>query len=259
MPSGIYTISHKGSGKCYIGSAVCFLKRWRKHLVALRRDEHYNHYLQAAWNKYSENAFSFDILELVEERNMLYVREQFFLDLYRARNPSCLYNLSPTAGGTLGIKFSEESRLRLSLSKKGQKYRPMSKEGRENISKAQKNKKMSDAFKRKLGERQKANGWTPSQKQRDAVSAALKGKKLTPEHIQKISLCQIGKPRSDLLAHQARMAKRRMFDEIGEKSILEDRSNGMLLREIASKHGCSVTPIKNVIKRCMMKTQQQYG
>jgi|2_EtaG_2_1085320.scaffolds.fasta_scaffold01715_7 group I intron endonuclease len=79
----------------------------------LRGNYHFNKHLQAAWNKYGEEYFSFSVL-LVCDKKLLTDYEQKFLDILQPG-----YNKSPLATSSLGRKMSEESKKRISLAKKG--------------------------------------------------------------------------------------------------------------------------------------------
>lgn len=144
---GIYEIVNlaDGKGTSYVGSSVDIEHRWGQHRSELQGGHHPNRHLQAAWDKYGEDAFVFSALEEVG-RDMLLVMEQEYLDDYFDRG-HC-YNLAITAGphGPLseehkrkigaahkGKAVSEETRRKLSEAHKG---RPLGEEHRHNISKA---------------------------------------------------------------------------------------------------------------------------
>ena len=63
MARGIYKIINVVNNKFYVGSAVDFTVRKRKHWWQLRRGTHGNKHLQASWQKYGESAFTFVIVE----------------------------------------------------------------------------------------------------------------------------------------------------------------------------------------------------
>lgn len=63
MKGGIYKVINVLNNKFYVGSAVDFKRRKRLHWWRLRRGDHANKHLQAAWNKYGEKAFTFVIVE----------------------------------------------------------------------------------------------------------------------------------------------------------------------------------------------------
>ena len=137
MESGIYVIKNIIDDKKYIGSAKNLKKRWYEHKYTLKNNSHDNSYLQNAWNKYGANNFSFGILEEVEPQKLI-EREQYYIDLFNVCNKSIGYNLAPKAGNTLGFKFSEKSKLNMSLQKKGKPS-------------TRKNYKISDETKKKIG------------------------------------------------------------------------------------------------------------
>lgn len=121
--TGVYKIENKVTGDCYIGSAASvgkwkstsgFNKRWKKHESDLTKNKHCNKHLQNAWNKYGKENFSFSILTICPKECCV-LTEQVFIDIF---NPS--YNIQKVAGSSnLGIKFSEEHRLKMSKAQKG--------------------------------------------------------------------------------------------------------------------------------------------
>jgi group I intron endonuclease len=111
--TGIYAIVNKVNGKFYVGSAARvkqyksksgFYIRWKEHLKTLRFSKHHSRYLQNAWNKYGEENFEFRILHFCPPEECIQF-EQIYLNLLCPH-----YNISPTAGSTLGVKHSEETK-----------------------------------------------------------------------------------------------------------------------------------------------------
>lgn len=84
----IYQIVRLGTSDCYIGQTVGLRKRKATHLGQLRRGKHHSVYLQNAFNKYGEGAFSFE-------------------------------KASPTRAGT---KASDETRRKMSLAHMGKRH-----------------------------------------------------------------------------------------------------------------------------------------
>ena len=113
LESGIYQITNAVTGAKYIGSAVQFYRRWRKHYTELCNGTHHCSHLQRAWNKYGDTAFVWDILEYAPV-DMLIEREQFWLNQLFCGEESLRYNLTPTAGSNLGVKRSEETKKKMS-------------------------------------------------------------------------------------------------------------------------------------------------
>ena len=192
--SGIYEIVNLANGKRYIGSAVSIDRRWREHLRHLRAGKHKNRYLQAAWLKYGEGAFAFRVLA---ERAVadLIVQEQAHID---AMAPE--YNLSPTAGSTLGVKYSDEGRANLSAALQGKRRgKPRDPEAAAKTANAHR-------------------GMKRSAETCARISAALTGKKHPPrsaEWRQRLSDAQKGKSRSPevMAALQKGRAAREFTDD----------------------------------------------
>jgi hypothetical protein len=77
--AGIYAITNTTTGEQYVGSAHGFAERLGDHLAMLRLGKHHCAKLQAAWNEYGANAFTFDVLERVQDATTLLEREQAWL------------------------------------------------------------------------------------------------------------------------------------------------------------------------------------
>jgi len=109
MKSGIYAIINAVNGKFYVGSSQNIKERWARHQRDLRKGIHRNKHLRRAWKKYGEGSFYFGVLEPVEDLARLTDREQYWMDLLKPE-----YNILPTAGSSLGFRFTEEQKQKLS-------------------------------------------------------------------------------------------------------------------------------------------------
>jgi len=174
----IYCITNKITGKRYIGSALDFYGRKRTHLSKLRRGVHHSPYLQRSWDKYKEENFDFIVLELVEKREDLIQREQWWID-----NTPSEYNACKIAGSSLGIKRRPETKEKLKLANLGKKHPEWRNEikskaqGGENH--WQYGKKMPDAVKKKKSDSLKKlyeTGFHPRHK--EIIQMTLEGKEL---------------------------------------------------------------------------------
>ena len=85
--SGIYKITNTINGKYYIGSSYRCKHRWQEHKRDLRRNKHHNPYLQAAWNKNTEAAFTFEIIKDIPRDNIRKA-EQWLLSFKQLDHPS---------------------------------------------------------------------------------------------------------------------------------------------------------------------------
>jgi group I intron endonuclease len=100
MKSGIYKITNKITGKCYVGSAVNINKRWSAHKKMLERNTHHSKILQNSVNKHGYNNFIFEVIELCD-REILIEREQHWIDVLDSYVNG--YNQRPIADNNLGL------------------------------------------------------------------------------------------------------------------------------------------------------------
>ena len=87
----IYKITCSVNSKIYIGSSSDFLKRKIIHRYCLKFNMHHNKYLQADYNQFGEECFTYEIMHECDkniERDELYLLEQIYVDKY---NPE--YNI----------------------------------------------------------------------------------------------------------------------------------------------------------------------
>lgn len=102
-------------GRVYVGGSVGVSARLRLHRSNLNRGKHNNRLLQAAWSEMGEDAFTFSVLGVVTPDNLLSAEQRHMDAISQSR---AMFNLSPTAGSLSGLKFSEESRARVSAANK---------------------------------------------------------------------------------------------------------------------------------------------
>lgn len=123
--TGIYCIFNLVNNKIYVGSAADtkdkyggFRKRLKIHVNSLVRGDHYNRHLQRSFLKYGVDSFKIILLEVCEPGFCL-EREQFYIDTLKPE-----YNIWQLVTSALGVKRSEETRLKLSAANKGQDAKP---------------------------------------------------------------------------------------------------------------------------------------
>lgn len=161
MTSGIYKITCVANGKVYIGQAIDLDRRRRNHLSKLRTKHHSNEHLQRAFDKYGENNFKFEIIELCAEEELT-KREDFYISHFNSMDDHHGFNQREAGkGGRLservkkkmsesrrgannpryGIKHTEETRKRISESLKKVSYKlKISPENRKKMREGQRNK-----------------------------------------------------------------------------------------------------------------------
>lgn len=103
---GIYAITNVVNGNLYIGqTGECFQRRYWHHRWKLRNKQHDNGHLQAAFNKYGEDAFIFEVLEVVDDVSALDEREIAQI----ASHPNA-YNILKGGGGRRGVPMNEHAK-----------------------------------------------------------------------------------------------------------------------------------------------------
>lgn len=97
---GIYKITNKINGQCYIGQSINIARRWKEHIQASTTK---NSQLYIAMRKYMIENFTFEIIEECSE-NKLNEREKYWIQYYDSYNNG--YNM--TNGGESGKKADYE-------------------------------------------------------------------------------------------------------------------------------------------------------
>lgn len=164
MTSGIYWLYQVSRDRAvYVGSSGNMAQRWRQHRHNLAKGNTHNQYLQRVWNKYGAADFQFMVLEECTVERLI-EREQFWAD---ALDPAC--NVGEfVENATRGTRFTEEHRRKLSeAARKRGPHGPCSEETKLKISEAQKGKSIP-------------------LEQREKMSAARRGRKLSYEHCQSL-------------------------------------------------------------------------
>lgn len=180
---GIYQIRNIINNKVYIGSAINFKQRWKKHKEQLKKGMHPNTYLQNAWNKYGENSFVFEITEIIKEIDQLIPKEQYYKDLYKSYDRNFGYDIRKIAESNLGIKCSEKSRKKHSKSQKGKRH---TEKARRNMSLAKIGKIFTIKHKKELSKSQIGNknalGHKCSNEAKQKMSLIRKNKYIGENH-----------------------------------------------------------------------------
>lgn len=194
LGTGVYCIRNKENDKRYIGSAAISLStRWRQHRQTAQAGRHRNRHFQAAWDSYGEDAFEFTVLEHCLPGDCL-AREQHWIDFYNATDREFGYNASPTAGSSLGIKRSAETRAKVAAAFRGKPAHNRgvspSAETRAKIAATLTGRKLgphSAEHRAKIGAANAIaqKGRKPSDEIMAKLHAGNRGRKLTPEHIAK--------------------------------------------------------------------------
>jgi group I intron endonuclease len=109
--SGVYIIRNSVNSKVYVGSARNFWNRYQGHRSNLRRNKHHNKHIQNFYNKYGEDAFNFNLLELVpDEVNELVKAENAHIKAFDSASPSKGFNNMPAS---FPARHSENTKTKL--------------------------------------------------------------------------------------------------------------------------------------------------
>jgi group I intron endonuclease len=205
LNTGIYEIVNRVTGKRYIGSAVHLENRWREHQKHLRRTSHHSRHLQSSWKKHGAAAFYFKPLLLCLPSDLLFFEQRAF-DVLKPE-----YNISPTAGSSLGVRFTKQTRDKIAAKAIGRKRSAESveagasklrgvKRAPERIVYLIGNKhavgtKHSEEWKRANSERHKGRKHPKSPEYRAKISASLKGIPHSPARRAKQAAAQLGTKR----------------------------------------------------------------
>jgi group I intron endonuclease len=146
---GIYRIFLIGTDRSYVGQAKNIDHRWYDHKRTLLKGTHHAKKLQRAWNKYGEENFKFEVLEVCPcDAYLLLNREQHWMDTLQAYKRG--FNCSKSAGlSTLGVTHSSETKAKISAKAKG---RITSDETKEKLRQRMKNRVFSKEHLQHLSE-----------------------------------------------------------------------------------------------------------
>ena len=177
---GVYKIINTTTGDFYVGSSVNLKERLQTHRCELRKNKHGNARLQRSWNKYGEEAFSFQVILLCDPSNKLFYEQRLIDGL----KPD--FNLAKDALAPM----------------QGRKH---TREAREKIGKACTGRVFSDEVRKQRSERMSGVGFFSGKKHSDETKKKISlskmgkcgwpvGHKHTEESKKKISLSKKGVP-----------------------------------------------------------------
>lgn len=200
MTSGIYFIINNENGRHYVGSSQDVELRLRTHLNLLKRGAHHSYKLRIDWKRFSDEAFSFDLIEKVE-MGQLAKREQYWID-----ETLPYYNVLRFAGNVRGMRHTDEAKRKMSNAKRGRK---MSSIQREAISAKLRGRKLSESHIAAL------KGREHSTETRKKLSEAHTGRTLSLEHldgIRRANSKRVGVTLTKSHLEKMRIAKENMSD-----------------------------------------------
>lgn len=169
MKSGVYQIMLPNDW-IYIGSGVSIKGRVYSHKNQLIKKIHKNRILQRVYNKYGFSNWFIKIIEEVDKNNLI-TREAYHLNLAKKKNKK-IANLTGVTGTNLGIKRSNESKIRMSIAAKNR-----SEEAKENIENARQKVRETNEFKSKISSASKKMWKSNEFRKKMSQRTSLEGEK----------------------------------------------------------------------------------
>ena len=113
----VYKFTNLQNNKIYIGITDRINERIGDHIRNSKSSNNkYKMYLHKAINKYGFNSFTFEIIEIVNSREELNIREIYWINYYNSIDSANGYNL--TKGGRTNYPSEETTRKKITSSKK---------------------------------------------------------------------------------------------------------------------------------------------
>lgn len=224
MKSGIYQILNVVNGKIYVGSSINIKGRWSSHRKELKQNKHKNIHLQYAYNKYGVDAFEYFVIEYCPQQELI-AKEQAWMDAGRVCERGQGYNMKPTAGSPLGSRHSEETKRKMSESRRG--------ENNHNYGKtysAERRRRMSDA--------------------RKGIPSPNKGRKYkphTPEAKRKIAEAGRGRVPSVQTRQKMAEARKKYITFDGRTLCISDWAQELGITRSALSHRLKVRPLEEAL------------
>lgn len=175
------------NGKRYVGITDQSLEdRWNKHLTCARNGSEYH--FHRAIRKHGAEAFESVIIDECLTREELLEAEKRWIWLLASNVPEYGYNMTLGGDGVAGLKFSEESKRRMSESHTG---RTLSDEHKQKISDAAKRRYQDPSERLKTQEallkdevRRKMIGRVVNEETRQKMSAAARKRRVNKERYE---------------------------------------------------------------------------
>lgn len=183
----IYLVRHNGK-PVYVGFTSRPLhERWKKHYQDAKRMSSF--VLHQAIRKYGIDQFSIETIYTGDDwKHTLQVMEPQFITEYNTFIDNDGYNMTMGGEGNVGRKVSDETKRKMSESKKGKTMKPFSSEAKQNMSQALRGRPVSDETKRKMSESKKGKTMKPlSINHKRKISESTMGRIVSDETKRKMS------------------------------------------------------------------------
>jgi group I intron endonuclease len=194
----IYKITHRVSGKSYIGvTSRTVHERWMEH-----RNYKDDTYFQRAIRKYGAGAFDKCVVWVANDALEAADRERYFIEYYHTLKPG---GYNTTTGGDVGARHTQETRLKIAEASKNISGETRAKRVAKAIGRRHSKETIAKMTGRKLAPERIAamrgkvvsketreklsvlcSGWSHTDDARAKIAAAMKNRYFSPEHRAKI-------------------------------------------------------------------------
>lgn len=243
----IYCIRNDITDTLYIGQTKYddVETRWNEHRAALRKGKHFNVYLQRAWTKHGELAFTFETVAWHTNEAELNASEASYIRRLSAGG-ILLYNL--TEGGAMRLNeagrlnhkqatstpefkakiskihsgkiITEEHRQRLREANTGRKQSEETKKKRSQSMLGKKLPPCREETKEKLRQINLGKKYGPmSEEQKEKLRQSNLGKKMSPESIAKMVAANTGKKRRPHTEETKEKMRQAALNRSGKKDV----------------------------------------
>lgn len=248
----IYLVTCLVNGKVYVGQTSRSLeRRWAGHVKKSRRPRNHFH---SAIQKYGAENFKIEELasykasSKIELKTFLDDAERSYIEKYNSLYEG--YNSTVGGEGTLGFRFSEESKEKLRRLNSGENNynfgKHLSDETKEKIRKARMGHPVSEETRRKISESEKGKGASPEQMK--ALHDKWRGSHHSEETKRKMSASMKGKKH-----HLSEETRKEITERMGKKIVQRSLSGEVIcvwptIHSVVNSFGVSHKKVKRVIK-----------
>lgn len=222
--SGVYRIICLDNGKQYFGETSNFGRRLGEHNYSLSRGEHRNPYLQEDYNKYGPDAFSFEVVSILDDRNEMDILEASMIA--DARSHELCYNIFD--GGRYGSVSDPSFGEKASIRNKGMVVPP---ERRETMSDSAKKQWENEEYRELMINSAKKQWENPEY--REKMLSVHKGKKLSEEQKALLRSVNVGRKATD--ETKMKMSLKRRGEDNGRAKLTADQVIDMRARAAAGE------------------------
>lgn len=208
---GVYTFTCVPANRVYIGSSADVHNRRDWHTWALRHSRHHITQMQADWDAYGEDAFVFDVVAEIADRDQRLLVEQALLDARWLDGRA--YNKAPGVISSTGVPLTDEHKRAISSANKD---RPKTAEHRAKLGDAHRalweGKEITPEFRAQMAElASRGKGQAKSEEHKRKISEAQKGRPKSPEHLANLRAAGFGASKPlKLTAEQIPEIRRRL-------------------------------------------------